>query len=103
MRIYRDQDANLSILERRKIAVIGYGNQGRAQALNLRDSGLDVFVGNRDDSYAEQARRDGFAVLPIDHAADEARVLMLLIPDEVAPVVFEAEIAPHLDEEDDWA
>lgn len=96
MHIYRDQDADLSILEGRKIAVVGYGNQGRAQALNLRDSGLDIIVGNRGDTYAEQALVDGFAVLPIDLAAGEASVLMLLIPDEVAPAVFDGEIAPHL-------
>jgi ketol-acid reductoisomerase len=97
MKIYRDQDADLSSLEGRKIAVIGYGNQGRSQALNLRDSGLDVMVGNREDAYAEQALADGFAVLPIDTAAAEASVLMLLIPDEIGPAVFEEEIAPHLD------
>jgi ketol-acid reductoisomerase len=98
MRVYHDQDADLGLLKGRTIAVIGYGNQGRAQALNLRDSGQDVLVGNRDDEYGEQAREDGFAVLPIAEAVAQADIVVLLIPDEVAPEVFETEIAIHLDE-----
>ncbi|MFN2218534.1 MAG: ketol-acid reductoisomerase [Anaerolineae bacterium] len=97
MRIYHDEDADLSLLADRQIAVIGYGNQGRAQALNLRDSGLHVLIGNRDDDYARRAREDQFQVLPIETAASEADLLMLLIPDEVAPGIFAREIAPHLD------
>jgi ketol-acid reductoisomerase len=98
MRVCHDQDADLSVLQGRRIAVIGYGNQGRAQALNLRDSGLKVVVGNRDDGYAERAREDGFVLLSIARATAEADVLMLLIPDEVASAVFEEEIAPRLRE-----
>jgi ketol-acid reductoisomerase len=100
MRVYHDQDADLGLLQDRQIAVIGYGNQGRAQALNLRDSGLGVLVGNRDDAYARQARDDGFFVFPIPQAASEADVLMLLVPDEVAPEVFKREIAPNLADND---
>jgi ketol-acid reductoisomerase len=96
MRVYRDQDADLGVLKNRRIAVIGYGNQGRAQALNLRDSGLEVLVGNMDDAYGERAREDGFALLPIAEAAAEADIVMMLIPDEVVPAVFTADIAPHL-------
>jgi ketol-acid reductoisomerase len=98
MRIYHDEDADLSLLTDRQIAVIGYGNQGRAQALNLRDSGLHVLIGNRDDDYAQRAREDQFQVLPIAAAAAEADLLMLLIPDEVTPDVFAQEIAPVLGE-----
>ena len=98
MRIYRDPDADLTLLRDRQIAVIGYGNQGRAQALNLRDSGLQVLVGNREDAYAARAREDGFAPLPIARAAAEGDVVMLLLPDEVMPEVFESEVAPHLAE-----
>ncbi|MGQ9458170.1 MAG: ketol-acid reductoisomerase [Anaerolineae bacterium] len=96
MRIYRDEDADLSILQGKQIAVIGYGNQGRAQALNLRDSGLRVLVGNRADEYADQARADGFSVLPIAGAAAQGDVVLLLIPDEVIPEVFARDIAPGL-------
>jgi ketol-acid reductoisomerase len=99
-RLYHDQDADLSVLADSTIAVIGYGNQGRAQALNLRDSGLSVLVGNRDDDYADRARGHGFDVLPIAQAAALADVAMLLIPDELTPAVFERQIAPHLDEGD---
>jgi ketol-acid reductoisomerase len=98
MQVYHDEDADLGLLEGKQIAVIGYGNQGRAQALNLRDSGLQVLVGNREDDYAERAVEDGFRVLSIEATAAEADLLMLLIPDEVAPEVFKRAIAPHLDE-----
>jgi len=94
VQIYHDEDADLSLLAGRRIGVIGYGNQGRAQALNLRDSGLDVVIGNREDEYADAAREDGFCVLPISQI--RADVIMLLIPDEVMPAVFEEQIAPHL-------
>ncbi|MEW5873139.1 MAG: ketol-acid reductoisomerase [Chloroflexota bacterium] len=97
MKIYRDQDADLSLLAGKTIAVIGYGNQGRAQALNLRDSGLAVLVGNRADSYSEQARQDGFAVFSLTEAARQGEVILLLIPDEILPAVFAQEIAPALE------
>ena len=96
MQVYHDVDADLSLLEDRLVAVIGYGNQGRAQALNLRDSGLKVLIANREDGYAERAREDGFLVLAIDQASASADVVMMLIPDEAAPAVFETQIAPHL-------
>lgn len=80
----------------RAIAVIGYGNQGHAQAQNLRDSGCEVLVGNRADGYADAARDAGFEVVPIAEAARRAQVLLLLIPDEVQPQVFREQIAPGL-------
>ena len=96
VRIFHDQDADLGMLEGKEIAVLGYGNQGRAQAQNLRDGGLAVIIGNREDGYAEQARTDGFPVLPIGQATAAADIVMLLIPDEIAPGVFENEIALQL-------
>jgi ketol-acid reductoisomerase len=95
-KIYRDGDVDVSVLKERKIGVIGYGNQGRAQALNLRDSGLAPIVGNRDDEYKGRAVADGFAVRPIREVADEADVVLLLIPDEVQPQVNEEQIRPYL-------
>ncbi len=68
MKIYFDDDASLEPLTGKTVAILGYGNQGRAQALNLQDSGATVLVGNREDSYGEQARADGFDLLSIADA-----------------------------------
>lgn len=87
-KVYHDQDANLDFLKNKTIGVIGYGNQGRAQALNLRDSGLKVIVGVRADETRQQAISDGFKVYSIREAATKAQVILLLIPDEVMPEVF---------------
>lgn len=98
--VYYDSDADLSVLDDSTVAMIGYGNQGRAQALNLRDSGIDVVVGNRADDYRERVEDDGFESLSIADAAERGDVICLLIPDEVAPEVFDAEIRPGLEEGD---
>ena len=94
--IYHDEDASLEALSGATVAAIGYGNQGRSQALNLRDSGFDVRVGNLEDEYAEQARADGFEVLGIAEAAARGNVVMLLLPDEVMPEVYGRDVAPGL-------
>ncbi|MFX1370173.1 MAG: ketol-acid reductoisomerase [Promethearchaeota archaeon] len=96
--IFYDQDADIGILDG-PIAIIGYGNQGRAQALNLRDSGLNVIVGNIHDNYRETAISDGFDVKEIKEAVEEANYIMILIPDEVQPEVFERIITPALGSE----
>ena len=98
MKVYYEADADLSALSEKTISLVGYGNQGRAQALNLRDSGVNVVVGNRDDDYAVTARQDGFAPVSIADAVKRGDVVMLLIPDEVQPPVYEELIAPHLRE-----
>jgi ketol-acid reductoisomerase len=95
--IYHDEDASLATLADATIAVVGYGNQGRSQALNLRDSGLRVIVGNIPDASFEQARRDGFAPVPIAEACRAADVILLLTPDEVMPGVYAEHVAPHLE------
>jgi ketol-acid reductoisomerase len=82
--IYREADADLAALAGQTVAVVGYGNQGRSWALNLRDSGLDVRVCVRRDETREAAERDGFATRDID-AANDAHVLCLLVPDDVIP------------------
>ena len=84
-RIYHEEAADLSVLAGERVAVVGYGNQGRSQALNLRDSGVDVVIGNiRDEAHAT-ALADAFEVLPIAEACRQSSTVMLLIPDEVMP------------------
>src|ERR671925_523412 len=95
-RVYYDQDANVNDLAGETIAVLGYGIQGRAQALNLRDSGLAVIVGNREDSYREQARIDGFEVLSLAEAARAGDVILILVPDEAQGPVYDETIRPGL-------
>lgn len=95
-RIYRDADADLGALGAESVAVVGYGNQGRSQALNLRDSGLRVVVGNVADASLERARADGFEALPIADACERAQAVLLLVPDEVMPAVFSEHVAPGL-------
>src|SRR5262247_3093019 len=94
--IYHDEDADLGALAGERIAVVGYGNQGRSQALNLRDSGLNVIVGNIGDASRARAAAEGFAVHDVPEAAARADVLMLLIPDEVMPEVWARDIGPRL-------
>ena len=93
------KDLNPQALEGSIIAIIGYGSQGRAHALNLRDSGREVRLGLRPGGKTwAQAEGDGWRPLPVAEAVDGADVVALLIPDPVQPAVFEAEIAPHLKE-----
>jgi ketol-acid reductoisomerase len=94
--IYHDDDADLGVLEDQIVALIGYGNQGRSQALNLRDSGVNVTVGNIRDRAATTATKDGFSVSSIEEACERADVVMLLVPDEVMPEVFKTHVAPNL-------
>jgi ketol-acid reductoisomerase len=94
--IYHDDDADLGALAGRTIAVIGYGNQGRSQALNLRDSALEVIVGNIPDAAAERAREDGFEVASIADACAWAHAVLMLLPDELMPSVYAEQVAPHL-------
>jgi ketol-acid reductoisomerase len=94
--IYHDEDADLAALSGHTIAVVGYGNQGRAQALNLRDSGLPVVVGSIRDAGHARAADDGFEVAPIPEAVARARVVMLLVPDEVMPEVYRDSVAGGL-------
>ncbi len=96
MRLLKDDDASLEPLAGKTVAVLGYGNQGRAQALNLRDSGVQVIVGNRDDDYRRQAVADGFPPLSILQAATAGEVLLILTTDESQPVIWTEHIAPGL-------
>ncbi|MBV9228127.1 MAG: NAD(P)-binding domain-containing protein [Chloroflexi bacterium] len=95
--VYHEADADLSIIQKKRVAFIGYGNQGAAQAKNLRDSGVqEILIGNIEDSYKTAALADGFRVVSIPEAAAWGDVLFLLIPDEDQPQVFREQIAPHL-------
>lgn len=97
LRVFVEGDGDISVIAGRRIAVIGYGNQGRAQALNLRDSGArDIVVSAAADETAQAARDDSFAVMPAAEAVRSARIIMLLAPDEELPALFEREIAPAL-------
>ena len=93
----RDDDADLSFIIDKTVAIIGYGNQGRAQSLNLRDSGITVVIGAIRDETAQAAEKDGFEVLPIGKAVTRGDAIALLIPDEIQPSVYEEHIAGNLD------
>lgn len=96
-KMYYDQDANIEVLQNKKIAVIGYGSQGHAQAQNLRDSGLDVVVGLRPGSKSfSQVEADGLKALTIEEACAQADVIHVLIPDENQREIYEKYIRPNL-------
>lgn len=97
MKVYYDKDADLGYLKGKKIAIIGYGAQGYAHANNLKDSGCDVIVGLRADSPSRQkAEAAGLVVQDTAEAAFNGDVVMMLVPDELAPKIYQQEIAPNL-------
>ncbi|MEM4643545.1 MAG: ketol-acid reductoisomerase [Candidatus Bathyarchaeia archaeon] len=98
-KIYYDCDADLKVLEGKRVAIIGYGSQGRAQALNLRDSGVDVILGLRENGVSwKRAEEDGFKPYSIKKAAEEGDIVHMLIPDLEQPQVYSMQIAPVLKE-----
>ncbi|HEX3393120.1 MAG TPA: ketol-acid reductoisomerase [Acidimicrobiales bacterium] len=99
--VYYEKDADAALVGGRKVAVIGYGSQGHAHALNLRDSGIDVRVGLREgSSSAAKAEAAGLAVTTIAQATSEADLVMILLPDTEQKAVYEAEIEPNLSDGD---
>ncbi|MDR2257483.1 MAG: ketol-acid reductoisomerase [Arthrobacter sp.] len=95
--MYYEDDADLSFLQDKKVAVIGYGSQGHAHALSLRDSGIDVRIGLAEGSKsAAKAEAEGLRVLSVADAAEEADVIMILTPDQVQAKVYEESIKDHL-------
>ncbi|MBE3571373.1 MAG: ketol-acid reductoisomerase [Moorella humiferrea] len=95
--VYYEHDADLSVLKGKKIAVMGYGSQGHAQAQNLKDSGLDVIVGLRPNSQSRRAAEEaGLQVTTVAEAAAAADIIQILLPDETQARVYREEIAPHL-------
>jgi len=95
--IYYNQDANPELIRAKKVAVIGFGSQGHAHSLNLRDSGVEVCVGLRTDSKSwAKAESQGLAVKPIAEATAWADIIMLLAPDTAQPAIYKESIAPNL-------
>lgn len=95
--IFYDDDADLSIIQDRQVAIIGYGSQGHAHALNLRDSGVDVRIGLAEGSRSKaKAEAEGLRVLSVAEAAAEADVIMILTPDQVQAQIYRESIQPHL-------
>lgn len=94
--LYYEQDAELSVLKGKTIAIIGYGSQGHAHAQNLRDSGVNVVVGLREGKSFNKAKEDGFEVLSVAEATKRADVVQILMPDETQASVYNSEIAPNL-------
>jgi ketol-acid reductoisomerase len=97
MKIYYDQDANLDLLKGKTVAIIGYGSQGHAHAQNLRDSGVNVVIGQRPGGpNYDLAKEHGFEPLSAAEAAKKADCIMILLPDQVQAAVYKADIAPNL-------
>jgi ketol-acid reductoisomerase len=96
-RIYYNKDADIKVLKGKRVAVVGYGIQGRAQSLNLRDSGVDVVLGlNLKDETWKRAKADKMKIMTIPDAVKSADIVMMLIPDEVQKGVYDKDVAPYL-------
>ncbi|MDD1694847.1 MAG: ketol-acid reductoisomerase [Methanoregula sp.] len=93
---YYEADADLGVLKGKKIAVIGFGSQGRGQSLNLRDSGLDVVIGLRPGKSWDAAVKDGMKVMKVADAVKSADIVQILVPDELQGGVYKNEIQPNL-------
>ncbi len=96
LKIYYDKDADLKVLKGKTIAIIGFGSQGHAHALNLKDSGMDVLVGLREGASWQKAERAGLKVMPVADAVKRADVVMILAPDEMQAGIYRAEIGPNI-------
>lgn len=97
MQVFYDKDADINLIKAKKVAIIGYGSQGHAHAANLKDSGVKVTVGVRKNGSSWQKALDaGHVVKEMADATQDADVVMVLVPDELMPPIFYAEIAPHL-------
>ncbi len=101
MKVYYDKDVDLKVIKEKKVAIIGYGSQGHAHALNLRDSGVDVVIGLRSGSSSwEKAKEAGFEVKTVADAAAWGDIVMILAPDTSQPKIYKEEIADNLNSGD---
>ena len=97
MNIFYDDDANIEIIQKLKVSIVGYGSQGHAHANNLSDSGVDVTVALREGSSSwEKAEEAGLKVMPVDEATKDADLVMILAPDEFQKGIYEKSIKPNL-------
>ena len=96
MKIYYDADADTALLTGKKVAIIGFGSQGHAHALNLIDSGIEVVIGLREGGSWDKAVRAGLKVMPVADAVKTSDIVMILTPDEITGDLYQDEIAPHL-------
>src|SRR5437660_11021197 len=96
-KMYHDNSADLALIRARKVAILGYGSQGHAHALNLKDSGVEVRVGLPEGSKSRaRAEKAGLTVLTPNEAAKWADVIMILAPDTTQPKLYAEDVAPHL-------
>ncbi|KZM54972.1 ketol-acid reductoisomerase [Aeribacillus pallidus] len=95
-KVYYNGDINGAVLEGKKVAILGYGSQGHAHALNLKESGVDVVVGVRKGKSLEKAQEDGLEVKTVREAVEEADIIMVLVPDEKQRELYENEVKPGL-------
>ena len=94
---YYDCDCDLKMLDGKTVAIMGFGSQGHAHAMNLKDSGVNVIVGLRPGSKHEKKAKDyGLTVMPVKEAAQKADIVMMLVPDEICADIYEAEVAPYM-------
>ena len=97
MKVYYEKDADLSLIKKKKVAIVGYGSQGHAHANNLKDSGVKVTVGLRKDGASwEKAKAAGLNVKEVAAAVKDADLVMILVPDEQQPDVYKNEIEPNI-------
>ena len=97
MKVYYDKDADLNLIKKLNVVIVGYGSQGHAHAANLKESGVNVTVALRKGGASwDKAKSAGHNVLEINEAVKNADVVMLLIPDETMPQIFHQEVAPFL-------
>ena len=98
MRVYYDRDADLNLIKGKKVVIVGYGSQGHAHALNLRDSGVkDIVIALREGSAtAKKAEHEGFTVMSVAEAAKQADVVMMLTPDELQGDIYKESLEPNM-------